>query len=138
MSDHIELVTDDHVLWPYGKTAAGYGVTTIGGVREYVHAFACEFHHGPKPEGMCVRHLCGNEHKHCFNGDHLAWGTYRENLLDRRHENVSGRVMSMNKAAALRQTYAAGLTTQMELATRFGISQPVVSKIILGELWTLV
>lgn len=60
-------------------------------VTKSVHVLVCEAFHGPRPEGMQVRHLNGD---HTDNrASNLQWGTATENALDRvahgRHEKAA-------------------------------------------------
>lgn len=68
------------LIWPFGKTKAGYGVimrnTTV-----FVHHIACEMRNGVRPEGMYAAHNCGNPA--CCNPHHLRWATPSENCYDR-------------------------------------------------------
>lgn len=63
---------------------SGYGRmdVTVNGERKYFtkHRVAYWEKHGDYPE--LVRHLCNNAR--CYNSDHLAKGTHRDNMLDRR------------------------------------------------------
>jgi hypothetical protein len=45
-----------------------------------VHHLIAETFHGPRPEGMVVRHLNGNPLDN--RAENLRWGTYTENNLD--------------------------------------------------------
>ena len=73
----VETITDDCILWPYGLTGDGYGrVLMVEGPSD-VHVLACGYGHGPRPDGMEVRHFCRN--RHCYNPRHLRWGTRLEN-----------------------------------------------------------
>ena len=55
----------------------------VGGVRTHgrVHQLACETFHGPRPEGLVVRHLDGNNQNNT--PGNLKWGTDAENAQDR-------------------------------------------------------
>ncbi len=46
-----------------------------------IHAIVCVAFHGPRPDGMQVRHLNGNGHDNA--AANLAWGTSSENAFDR-------------------------------------------------------
>jgi hypothetical protein len=51
-----------------------------------VHVLVCEAFHGPRPEGMQVRHLNGNETDN--RASNLAWGTRSENEIDKVHHGT--------------------------------------------------
>jgi hypothetical protein len=70
--NHVDLDTDECITWPYSSTNGGRnGTVWLDGKVRSVHVMACERHHGPRPEGALVAHLCSN--KLCFNRRHLAW-----------------------------------------------------------------
>ena len=75
--------------WTGAKTN-GYGYLTLGGRNSGLiraHRFSYEFHFGPIPHGLVVRHKCDNPE--CTNPDHLEVGTHQDNMKDivlrRRH-----------------------------------------------------
>lgn len=65
---------------------SGYQKVTLAGDREkstkHIHVLVCEAFHGPRPEGMWVRHLDGNKGNNA--AANLAWGTPAENAADTR------------------------------------------------------
>lgn len=76
--------SDDCVIFPYYRNQDGYGRLNLDGGR-YVgaHFYACEIRHGPRPSlEHEARHSCGNGHGGCVNGNHLRWGTRKENVRD--------------------------------------------------------
>ena len=50
-------------------------------------------------------------------------------------EEHANAIMTATEVVALRKAYKNGGISQRELARQFGVSQPLVSKIIRGELW---
>jgi len=68
--------------WPF-SSLNGYGFVRLDGRQTFAHVLVCEWYHGPRPEGMWVRHLCGKGHLGCFSPGCLAWGTPKENAADR-------------------------------------------------------
>lgn len=76
--------TDECIDWPWGKDGFGYGriwnVET--GRHEGAHAVSCTLHHGPRPAGLVVCHLC-RFNPACINPRHLCWDTQSRNCLDR-------------------------------------------------------
>ena len=58
-----------------------YRTVRLRGRVMYAHRAAWELAHGPIPDGMIVRHMCGN--KACANAEHLRIGTHKDNAQDR-------------------------------------------------------
>lgn len=75
------------IIWTGAKNSKGYGHRWIkcedGSLKDVlVHRDEYRKHNGSIPEGMQVRHLCGN--KLCINPNHLAIGTQSDNEQDKR------------------------------------------------------
>lgn len=71
--------TDECIIWPYGKDAAGYGLLTINGKQKPVNVHVCTALYGPA-NGRVSCHACHN--KACCNPRHLRWGTHKDNAQD--------------------------------------------------------
>lgn len=85
---HLTAMPTDCTTWPYSRSQSikpgqGYGLVVADGKKWYVHVLVCTWYHGPQPEGLQVRHLCGNGGRGCFTPSHLRWGTAKENAADR-------------------------------------------------------
>lgn len=122
-------------FWPYAITD-GYGDLRIGKQTRRVHILTCERWHGPRPEGTVAAHFCGKPL--CWAGEHLRWATFSENTKDavRHGTHVATKAkMTPNEVRAIRERYAAGGISQQELATAYGLTQAVVSKMILRQTW---
>lgn len=125
----------------------GYGQFRVGGKMRPASRVAFFLAHGRWPEPERCHH-CDNPS--CVNAAHLFEGTHQDNMRDmaakgrRAPELSAGRPGSRNSAAKLteqevinmRYEYALGGVTQDELATRHGIRQQSVSKILRGQRWT--
>lgn len=83
-----------HVLKPF-VTRNGYQQVALRrdgrSISRLVCQLVCEAFHGPRPDGMEVRHLDGvSSHDHAAN---LRWGTHLENMQDVRlhgtHHNAA-------------------------------------------------
>lgn len=77
----LTLNSDDCFLWPFGAGGRhGYGNFRDGDRVVSPSSWVCERAHGPKPEGLEVRHLCFK--RLCCNRQHVKWDTHAENMLD--------------------------------------------------------
>lgn len=97
---------------------------------------------GAIPEGHVVRHKCDNPP--CINPDHLETGSIQSNVDDRearkraRHPSGSdhwSQRMSLEKARAIRELYASGGATMLELAKTYGCSTRSISLIVRNKTW---
>jgi len=132
----VGIETDDCIVWPY-RLHRGYGM--LG--NERVHVLACERTHGPRPTGMVACHgPCHN--RACYNQRHVSWGTSKQNADDRSRDGtkIVGELHARSKLAdtevlSIRDSYASGRLSQQKLASRYGVSQVMISKIILEKKW---
>jgi len=133
-------------LWTGSTAGTGYGniglrtkpgepITTKVGA----HVASYMLHKGPVPKGMVVMHKC--DVRACVNPDHLQLSTQADNARDcvakRRHTRGEMRphsIMTWVKVRQLRAEYLEG-ATQVQLAAKFGISQPAVSQIVRAVTW---
>lgn len=117
-----------------GQLVNGYG--RFRGER--AHRYAYQIHKGEIPEGLMLRHLCGN--KLCVNPDHLEPGTMAENAADgvRLGEVLRG---SRNGRSKIGEDDARYIITNPDkltgakLALRFGVSRATISLIQSGRRW---
>jgi len=63
-----------------GNVSSGYASVRSGRKSKMGHRISYEFHKGPIPKGLVVRHRCDN--KICTNPEHLELGTHRQNAED--------------------------------------------------------
>lgn len=131
--------------WKGAKSGrGGYGLLAVGVRRNgnsqpvLAHRAAHEIWNGPIPDGSVIRHRCDNPP--CINPDHLIAGSYKENAQDatdrkliRIGERSGLSKLSDDDVSEIRRIYAIGNTSQLKLADRFGVSQSVVSLIILNK-----
>lgn len=130
--------------WTGSKDGDGYGF--VG--RDRAHRFSYELANGPIPKGLCVLHTCDNPP--CVRPDHLFLGTHADNVADRHAKGRDshkprvpvriGEAQPMAKltnavVAEIRAAYATGTSTR-DLAKRHGVSQPTISRVVRGRLWT--
>lgn len=82
MTDDLQTMRAECVLWDGFVRYDGYGMTRRDGKRLYAHRVAYEDRHGPIPAGMTVDHLCFNPT--CVNPEHLRLLTMLENAANQR------------------------------------------------------
>lgn len=114
--------------WNWGKIQ-GYGTLNRKDKSRWAHIAFYEEVHGPLPKGMVVDHLCRNPG--CVNPDHLEAVSNATNI---RRGAVAK--LTMEKAEEIRRLYATGQYAQVQLARKFGVSQPVISKVVLHQSWS--
>lgn len=138
LREALSAETNECILWPYGKDKDGYAVVTIDGVWTYAHRYVCEQEHGPPQSGLQSCHSC--RQRACINRNHLRWGTNKDNADDRIKDdtNMYGERCHLAKLTeddvrAIRAAYPA--VKQVVLAARYGVSQPVISAILLRKTW---
>lgn len=133
-------------MWMAASDPAGYGRIGVGYPKiELAHRFSYRLYFGPFDKNLLVCHRCDNPS--CVNPKHLFLGTHKDNHADSArkgrskkppiHFGISHHKSKMNGylVRKMRNIYAKGKVSQRALAHRFGISQPVLGKIIRGELW---
>lgn len=121
--------SDECLIWPFGKTAAGYGVI-MRGKTTFVHHIACGHLNGPRPDGHEAAHSCGNPS--CVNPSHLRWATPHENALDKREHGTIPRGETHHWARltdqqAERILKLKGEVGSAELAKEYGVTQGYIS-----------
>lgn len=117
-----------------GQLTNGYG--RFRGER--AHRYAYRLHKGPVPEGMMIRHLCGN--KLCVNPAHLEPGTMADNAADgiRLGETLRGSRNGRSKIAEADARYIIDNPDHMtgaQLARKFSVSRATISLIKSGQRW---
>lgn len=120
--------------WWQGHTANGYG--RFRGER--AHRYAYQQLKGEIPEGLMIRHLCGN--KLCVNPDHLEPGTMAENAADgiRLGETLRGQSNGRSKMTEAQARYILANPdnlTGAQLARKFGVSPATISLVRSGHRW---
>lgn len=120
-------------IW-HGQKVNGYG--RFRGER--AHRYAYQLHRGAIPDGLMIRHMCGN--KRCVNPDHLEPGTMADNAQDgiRLGEILRGSRNGRSKISEADARYIIdnpdGLTGA-KLARKFGVSSATISLIKSGARW---
>lgn len=135
------LDPSSHDDWPFA-TSLGYGlVKDEHGNQTTAHALACTLAHGPRPDGMEVRHSCRN--RHCFYAEHLSWGTPSENNQDKKRDGThqtgerhNNHRLTWDEVDQIRALYEAGGVTQAALAKKFNVTRGNIGHIVRYEAWT--
>lgn len=107
------------------------------------HRVAYELATGPIPDGLLVRHKCDNPR--CVNPKHLELGTQSDNMLDAyrrgrrpdialKGERNPGAKLTAALVVQIRERAERG-EAQTALAAVFGVSQAVISDVVLKKRW---
>jgi hypothetical protein len=119
---------------------AGYG----GFARDHrrsqlAHHVAWELAYGPIPTGMFVLHRC--DVRLCVRPDHLFLGTQQDNVRDRDRKGRAAKGETHHHAKLtnadvmdIRARWAEG-TTQVALATHYGLKLDQIAKIVHRRAW---
>lgn len=129
-------------VWTASTVYCGYGQFD----HDRAHRVSWELTHGPIPPRKNVCHRCDNPP--CVNPEHLFLGSQRDNSRDMvkkgrwrgpREEHFAERFAAGGWAKKLTpdvvDAIRAATGTQSDIAARFGITQPVVSRIKNGRRW---
>ena len=127
--DRIDVRGADE-CWPWTGYArrSGRGIVTRGGRLYYVSRIVFYLTHGQWPEPECL-HECDNPA--CCNPAHLKEGTHARNMGD-----AAVRLRMASKIGPVEVDeirVMAGQFSQREIASFFGVSQSLVSRIQSGE-----
>lgn len=141
--------------WTGSKTSSGYGNLTWHGSHVQAHRLAYALTKGNiklltdfRNEGRArtyrrfVLHKCDN--RACCNPNHLFLGSMRANLKDAYNKGRKRQPRSKHKNAKLtpqevteiRDIYDSGGVKQVDLASKYGVSQRVISLITRRESYT--
>lgn len=124
--------------WTGATHGDGYGSARFKGKTEQAHRVAFFIEHGRWPEPFAL-HRC--DHRPCVRPDHLFEGDHADNAADReakgRRRPIRGSAHTNAKLTdddvrAIR----ASSEDQRTIAERFGVSQPMVSKIRRRVKWS--
>lgn len=106
----------------------------------FIHRLVLEAFVGPCPEGMECRHFPDGDPTNNHVGN-LIWGTPKQNAADRMVQGSERYGVANNKAKLtdelvreIRTRYSSG-GKQVDLAEQFGVSQAVISCVIMRKTW---
>lgn len=131
----------DCLIWPFARTGDGYAQVHLDGRMQRVGRLVCERVYGSAPTPRHeAAHSCGQGHLGCVSPLHLRWATTLENQADmlRHGTRAKGERVGSAKLTArdVRDIRAlSGRLLQREIAERFGISAPHVSKLLNKKKW---
>lgn len=135
--------TNGCLEWTGCSHKDGYGQLVYHRQYWLAHRLAWTLHYGEIPAGMCVCHRCDNPC--CVDPEHLFIGSHSANMADMKHKgrrkNVNtgtenGRaIISQSIADEIRDKYVRGSIKQVDLAHEYGVSQPLISRIIRNKHW---
>lgn len=136
--------------WQLRTNGVEYGTLTVGGRSVYAHRLAFDLSEkGPLPPEGVVMHLCDNPR--CVNPGHLQHGTQEDNMQD---ALAKGRVpLVLGNCGLFGENHPAAKLTEADvleiarrvdlgnqrhsdIATEFGVTQSMVSRIGRREAWT--
>ncbi len=127
--------------WVGAKDKKGYGKFASKGLSPRAHRAAFEIFVQPIPNGLQVLHKCDNTS--CVNPNHLYMGTHADNMRDKKErghteygENNYHAILNRGQVEKIKQLYSTGEYKQIDLAKMFSISQPTISAIIIGRVWS--
>lgn len=129
--------TDDCWVWTGGRDLGGYGVFSVNTLTKKAHRWGYEQRVGPIPEGHGVLHRCDN--RACQNDKHWFTGTAAVNMQDRDSKGRQAAGMRNGTAKLtdqqVREIRARKGALQRELAAEYGVSQVLISQILLSKIW---
>jgi hypothetical protein len=122
--------------WISATNRRRYGQFSVDGKAVLAHRFSYALVHGPILDGLHVLHRCDNPP--CVNPTHLFLGTNADNMRDREAKGRGNQPRgTANGNCRLTDEEIAEIRvasgTQQEIGERFGISQPMVSRIKRGK-----
>lgn len=117
-------------IWTGACSIGGYGIIATNKKNSYVHRLVYELNYGEIQEGKFICHKCDTPS--CINPDHLFLGDSKINMDDKvskgrqsRGESAAAAILTTKQVLAIRNEVG----TQIKIANKYGISQPVVSAI---------
>ncbi len=115
------------------RTANGYLMIRLKKRQRSLHLLVLESFVGARPPGMEGRHLDDNkENNHLCN---LEWGSHSQNMQERTLHGRDGvSSLTTSDVHEIRRLLALGMT-QSDVAIRFHLTQPAVSRLNTGKTW---
>jgi len=131
-------IDGDHWLWHALLWSNGYGRFQMNGADHRVHRLSYTLSYG-EPKFLVLHHC---DIPSCFRPQCLYDGTQQQNMRDR---TVRGRApsgerngrakLTRDQVTHIQDLYATGAHKQKDLASRFGVSQALISQIVRRVTW---
>lgn len=129
------------MLWLAGRQSKGYGVLRMHGTMKSAHRISLFLSVGGPPAGRPhAAHACLN--KHCVAPTHLRWASTRENERDKVRDGTAAvgerhgaAKLTRSQVQEIKAQYASGGVTQAVVASRFGVSEATVWRILHDQRW---
>ncbi len=140
----MHIIEDEDSCWLWDKYDFWHprGTVKKDGKHRIPSQIAWEIACGPVPTGMEVCHTC--DRPPCVRLKHLFLATHKENMLDRDRKGrgvaLKGQVNGRAKLTEvlvqqMRAEYIPGITTQIYLANKYGVSRSVAHRVVKLESW---
>ena len=116
----------------------GYLNVILGykGPTKMIHRLVAEAFVEGQEDGLQVAHENGVKTDN--RATNLSWKTMVDNQRDKLVHGTNGKTLTMELVQGIREAYQPGVTTQEQVAAKFGITQAAVSKIIREQRWKVV
>lgn len=116
--------------WDRPRPDNGYGQIAVDGRPRYAHRVAWELEHGAIPVGLFVCHRCDNPR--CVRPAHLFLGSALDNQSDAARKERKNKKLTADDCRTIIALRAGG-TRLRDIASRFGVSEGMVSMISRGR-----
>jgi hypothetical protein len=131
-------------IWTGTKGSNHYGMILHNGRHMLAHRVSYELFIKKPPQNMVVCHKCDNPS--CVNPDHLFIGTTRDNIrdcmakgrkvnYDRHGERNPSAKLTAKQVEEIRDNYEPFKTPRKLIAKQYGVSLPLIDKILSGKVW---
>jgi len=130
----------DCLEWQAHRNQHGYGTFRIGQKSWLAHRASWMIFKEQDPGSLKVLHKCDNPA--CVNADHLFLGTQEDNIADmvRKGRHIKGETVENSKLTEadvleIRRLARNGWL-QKDIAKKFQVSRPCISRLLSGKTWT--
>lgn len=132
---------DECLIWPFTRNNVGYAQISVNCRMMLVTRIVCEKFNGPPPNpDSQAAHSCGNGHLGCVTPGHLSWKDRPQNMADKYKHGTDNRgsnnpMAKITKEIAHQILELGGEMSQRAIASRVGISQASVGRVLAGDWW---